>query len=93
MALIETTHCACLSLTPAVQVTTAEVFLSTERTGTSVYKRRILYQRLDGQPSLSLAHKDYATALHISLKGRGGSVVEIRTPEREVQGSNPTTAV
>ena len=25
--------------------------------------------------------------------GRGGSVVELRTPEREVQGSNPTTAV
>ena len=25
--------------------------------------------------------------------GRGGSVVEHRTPEREVQGSNPTTAV
>ena len=25
--------------------------------------------------------------------GRGGSVEESRTPEREVQGSNPTTAI
>ena len=27
------------------------------------------------------------------MKGHGGSVVERRTPEREVQGSKPTTAV
>ena len=27
------------------------------------------------------------------IGGRGGSVVERRTPEREVQGSNPTTAL
>ena len=26
-------------------------------------------------------------------RGRGSSVVELQTPEREVQGANPTTAV
>ena len=30
---------------------------------------------------------------HIDLGERGGSVVECRTPEREVRGSRPTAAV
>ena len=29
----------------------------------------------------------------LRIGGRGGSVVKLRTPERELQGSNPTTAV
>ena len=36
--------------------------------------------------------KEYATAL-ICKRERGGSVVEWRTPEREVGGSKPTAAV
>ena len=31
--------------------------------------------------------------IHIFMKLRGGSVVECRTPEREVGGSKPTAAV
>ena len=37
---------------------------------------------------------DLAIIVHSSYKGeRGGSVVECRTPEREVRGSRPTAAV
>ena len=39
-------------------------------------------------------NRDVTKQLNIFfLGGRGGSVVELRTPEREVQGSNPTTDV
>ena len=38
-------------------------------------------------PSLSVGR------VHFSFKGCGGSVVECRTPEREVRGSKPTAAV
>ena len=31
--------------------------------------------------------------VHESFGGRGGSMVERRTPEREVKGSNPTNDV
>ena len=32
-------------------------------------------------------------SFHLIIRGRGDSVVERRTPEREVLGSNPTTAM
>ena len=35
----------------------------------------------------------YASKLSRKSRGGGGSVVERRTPEQEVQGSNPMTAV
>ena len=36
---------------------------------------------------------DYCEWLNFRMGERGGSVVECRTPEREVRGSRPTTAV
>ena len=37
--------------------------------------------------------KDMTLSVYLRAGGRGGSVVECRTPEREVGGSKPTTAV
>ena len=34
-----------------------------------------------------------SSSLYLSQGERGGSVVECRTPEREVRGSRPTAAV
>ena len=60
---------------------------------------------LSGTPFLSpvlydrmyLDSVQYGNLLHVFTNansgGCGGSVVELRTPEREVQGSNPSTAV
>ena len=43
---------------------------------------------------VALACANKATISYLSLSGeRGGSVVENRTPEREVGGSRPTAAV
>ena len=41
---------------------------------------------------MEIGHGNICTAI-ISLGERGGSVVECRTPEREVGGSKPTVAV
>ena len=38
-------------------------------------------------------NKILKSEIHIRLGERGGSVVECRTPEREVRGSRPTAAV
>ena len=43
--------------------------------------------------SLPLYHNSSSLQSHIVIGERGGSVVECRTPEREVGGSKPTSAV
>ena len=42
---------------------------------------------------LKLMHQSVVTILQLKTGERGGSVVECRTPEREVGGSIPTAAV
>ena len=45
-------------------------------------------------PILDYLYDHVYTVLFLSFRGeRGGSVVECRTPEREVRGSRPTAAV
>ena len=48
-----------------------------------------------GETKLTLGHiaESHLWNLHSPTGERGGSVVECRTPEREVRGSKPTTAV
>ena len=48
---------------------------------------------LYGDVSVMLIFFDIFFLLLEQKGGRGDSVVERRTPEREIQGSNPTTAV
>ena len=45
-------------------------------------------------PRVCAAHIHFITFFTFRIEGeRGGSVVECRTPEREVRGSRPTAAV
>ena len=42
---------------------------------------------------LYIRHRSNSVVSNVELGERGGSVVECRTPEREVRGSRPTAAV
>ena len=58
----------------------------------TVYKTRNV-SKVHGCAALHLESDLFLTLLPSDIGERGGSVVECRTPEREVRGSRPTSAV
>ena len=79
-------HCDCNSLGTIVMILSFQL----DGAGQTLQKRSLIRVFI---VSVFLRHYSMSHITRESFGSRGGSVVERRTPEQEVLGLNPTTAV